>query len=515
MGIPNVWKELEPLKRSVSLVELAVREGFLRNARKNRTLVVGIDASVWIVECQAVFYVRGLHTQAGENPELRTLFFRLAHLLHYPITPIFVFDGPERPNCKCGTTVKKKDHSVVKYLIKLIKDFRYKFHMAPGEAEAELAELERHGIIDFAITTDSDYFLFGGTRLIRNLHIKTPGDDDAEIYVTKDTAAMAADYDTVGLPGCGIVTAVTLSSTPLAADLLAAAEGSTEAELELYIPEWRSQLRKTLITNPNGDLPNHRTTLASKIPDDFPNPHVVYLYARPVTSWSKGGCGPQFDNLQPQFPDTEQLAFHCERLFGWGTTIVDKFQRYVWPGYCIRTFSQSLLTPSSIRHIYKQDNKFKSNSAFESYGIEMWLRPLPVVALSGARRALEDENAVVKGDATCTSLDVWVPGPILRNAAPAVVDTFLRNAPSRMKKATVATGVYVPLLPAIPNPTPTTTPGSIIFDQGTSMQSSSKLDNALSNEVIELSDTSSYHFYDKIQASACTPTSTLPNEFMK
>jgi Holliday junction resolvase YEN1 len=76
-----------------------------------------------------VFYVRGLHTQAGENPELRTLFFRLAHLLRYPITPIFVFDGPERPDFKRGTTVKKKEHWVVKYLIELIKDFRYKFHM--------------------------------------------------------------------------------------------------------------------------------------------------------------------------------------------------------------------------------------------------------------------------------------------------------------------------------------------------------------------------------------------------
>jgi len=77
----------------------------------------------------------------------------------------------------------------------------------------------------------------------------------------------------------------------------------------------------------------------------------------------------------------------------------------------------------------------------------MWLKPLPVVALSGAQRALEDENAVVKGGVTCTSLDVWVPGPILRNAVPAVVDTFLCDAPSRMKKAAVATGVYVLVAP--------------------------------------------------------------------
>ena len=127
--------------------------------------------------------------------------------------------------------------------------------------------------------------------------------------------------------------AVKLSSTLLAADLL------TAAELGVYISNCQSQLQKTLITNPNGDLPNRRTTLASGIPNNFPNPHIVYLYAHPVTSWSKGGCSPQFD-LQPQFPDTKQLAFHCEHLFGWGTTIVERFQRYVWPGYCIQTFFQ-------------------------------------------------------------------------------------------------------------------------------------------------------------------------------
>ena len=42
-------------------------------------------------------------------------------------------------------------------------------YQAPGEAEAELAAFEKHGIINFAITLDSDYFLFGGTRLIWKL----------------------------------------------------------------------------------------------------------------------------------------------------------------------------------------------------------------------------------------------------------------------------------------------------------------------------------------------------------
>ena len=38
---------------------------------------------------------------------------------------------------------------------------------APGEAEAELAYLNRIGVIDAIITDDVDTFLFGATMLIR------------------------------------------------------------------------------------------------------------------------------------------------------------------------------------------------------------------------------------------------------------------------------------------------------------------------------------------------------------
>ena len=75
----------------------------------------------------------------------------------------------------------------------------------------------------------------------------------------------------------------------------------------------------------------------------------------------------------------------------------------------------------------------------------MWLKPLPVTALYGARQALEDENAIVKGGAACTSISVWVPGPILHTAAPAVVKTFLSEAPSRKKKAAAPTAAYAPV----------------------------------------------------------------------
>ena len=75
-------------------------------------MVVGIDArwvmhyysdfcastppsSIWMKRALAQFH-HPQHAQAGENPELRALFYQLCHLLRRPITAVFVFDGPQR-----------------------------------------------------------------------------------------------------------------------------------------------------------------------------------------------------------------------------------------------------------------------------------------------------------------------------------------------------------------------------------------------------------------------------------
>ncbi len=46
------------------------------------------------------------HAQSGENPELRTLFLRLAWLAERPIHAVFVVDGAQRPSIKRGKQVK-------------------------------------------------------------------------------------------------------------------------------------------------------------------------------------------------------------------------------------------------------------------------------------------------------------------------------------------------------------------------------------------------------------------------
>jgi Holliday junction resolvase YEN1 len=114
------------------------------------------------------------------------LFFKLCHLLKTCTLPIFVFDGPLRPSVKRGKAVRHAPSWIEGRFKLLIDAFGFYCHQvwrlsfslsnpaepstfqAPGEAEAELAQLNAAGIIDAVLTDDSDALLFGATHVIRS-----------------------------------------------------------------------------------------------------------------------------------------------------------------------------------------------------------------------------------------------------------------------------------------------------------------------------------------------------------
>ena len=121
----------------------------------------------------------------GQNPELRTLFYRLAWLSQACVVPVFVFDGLARPAMKRGHLVRKLRHWMTPFFQNMITAFGFYFYevsccqlvlydrplkntQAPGEAEAELAYLNYIGLIDAIVTDDNDAFVFGAKRVIRN-----------------------------------------------------------------------------------------------------------------------------------------------------------------------------------------------------------------------------------------------------------------------------------------------------------------------------------------------------------
>ncbi|KIO00204.1 hypothetical protein M404DRAFT_153442 [Pisolithus tinctorius Marx 270] len=118
-----------------------------------------------MANCQHSF--RHGHAQCGQNPELRTLFYKLAHLYHTPANILFVFDGLQKPAIKRG----KKVVTIPPWLTTYFKDFASAFgfrtHEAAGEAEAELAALNQLGVIDAVWTEDSDALVFGALTVFR------------------------------------------------------------------------------------------------------------------------------------------------------------------------------------------------------------------------------------------------------------------------------------------------------------------------------------------------------------
>ncbi|WVR05038.1 hypothetical protein IAU60_002050 [Kwoniella sp. DSM 27419] len=162
MGVPGLWDLLRPAAARTSLSKLS-RDAFLSNRGGHRALKLGIDASIWIFHAQ--------QTYVGENPFLRTIFFKITALMQHPVLPVFVFDGPNKPGQKRNQNVAGQfgtgDHRSRQFKA-LLDVCGLEWWNAPGEAETELAVMNRQGKIDAVLSDDVDALLFGATCLLRN-----------------------------------------------------------------------------------------------------------------------------------------------------------------------------------------------------------------------------------------------------------------------------------------------------------------------------------------------------------
>ncbi|KAB8336811.1 hypothetical protein FH972_021120 [Carpinus fangiana] len=105
----------------------------------------------------------------------------------------------------------------------LLKMFGLPYITAPMEAEAQCAELVKLGLVDGIVTDDSDTFLFGGTRIYKNMFNQAKfvecylaADLEKEFDLTREKLVriahlLGSDY-TEGLPGIGPVNALEIIS---------------------------------------------------------------------------------------------------------------------------------------------------------------------------------------------------------------------------------------------------------------------------------------------------------------
>ncbi|KAJ7839745.1 PIN domain-like protein [Mycena leptocephala] len=169
MGISVFWEIAKGAAQTMSFKELCIKEGFIEKRRDIGTMLIGVDACLWITQSQAVFH-KPRHAQMGKNPELKALFYKLAILNQAGVSAVFAFDGSDRLSIKRDKQVKKKPNWLVAEFIKLIELFGFHYHMAPGEADADLGYLDEFECIDGILTDDGDVALFGARRILRRMN---------------------------------------------------------------------------------------------------------------------------------------------------------------------------------------------------------------------------------------------------------------------------------------------------------------------------------------------------------
>ncbi|KAL2259145.1 hypothetical protein VTK26DRAFT_7273 [Humicola hyalothermophila] len=206
----------------------------------------------------------------------------------------------------------------------LLRLFGIPYITAPMEAEAQCAELVRLGLVDGIVTDDSDTFLFGGTRVYKNVF---NSNKYVECYLARDLETelslsrerlialaqlLGSDY-TEGLPGVGPVTAL---------EILSEFPRGGCAGLEAFRDWWQDVQNRGRAKDADAASPfrrKFRKSHATKLflPVGFPSPAVFDAYLQPEVDSNP-------EPFQWGVPDVEGLRQFLMGTIGWGQERTDE-----------------------------------------------------------------------------------------------------------------------------------------------------------------------------------------------
>ncbi|CAK7231265.1 DNA repair protein rad2 [Sporothrix curviconia] len=204
----------------------------------------------------------------------------------------------------------------------LLRLFGIPYITAPMEAEAQCAELVSLGLVDGIVTDDSDTFLFGGTRVYKNMF---NGNKFVECYISSDleremsltrekliaiAQLLGSDY-TDGLPGVGPVTAMEIISEFPGTD-----------GLEQFRAWWQDVQSHGRPKEADADSAFRRKFRKSQgtklfLPLSFPNPAVADAYLKPEVDRSA-------EPFQWGVPDLDGLRSFLMATIGWSQERTDE-----------------------------------------------------------------------------------------------------------------------------------------------------------------------------------------------
>lgn len=230
----------------------------------------------------------------------------------------------------------------------MIRLFGFATHDAPGEAEAECALLQQHGIVDAVLSEDVDTIMFGCTKTLRNWTAEGKGSAPTHISMfdvhdrsiqesglDREGMVLVAlmsggDYLPDGIPGCGI---------KVACEAAKAGFGKSVCQLKASdqkgIEAWRASLAHELRTNEQGYFRNRHKALT--IPEDFPNIEVLRYYTHPAVSQISSLAKIRENMDQHRAVDILGLREFSRETFGWDYRIgAIKFVRVLAPALLVQ-----------------------------------------------------------------------------------------------------------------------------------------------------------------------------------
>ncbi|KAF6743093.1 PIN domain-like protein [Ephemerocybe angulata] len=357
MGINDIWTLAKPAGKRETLSHLALSSlGMRANSSQpmvEKVIVIGIDMGTYMDECVASTKSKGIHSAFAGASALRPFFFRLCALLNKAANFVFVYDGPERPEVKRGKKVQRhRKLWWVKPTQLLIESFGFCIHQAPGEAEAELALLNRWGVVQAIMTADGDALLGSAPIILRTIKAKDRGADDEvtrydDVTITNDLSftlsrrllfalLCGGDYsDRL----CGYKSAEAIVLSGVGDNLMDLAKrAQNAAELTQAVASWKQTAHSRAL---KGDLQldtRARNSFLSAL-NRFPTSDAIDLYITPKTSCTHPSYLPDsaaWDMVQQ--PDVPRLIGACMSQVGWSDAaeLLKKLEANALEGFVLR-----------------------------------------------------------------------------------------------------------------------------------------------------------------------------------
>ncbi|XP_057687187.1 DNA excision repair protein ERCC-5 homolog [Corythoichthys intestinalis] len=194
----------------------------------------------------------------------------------------------------------------------LLRLFGIPFLVAPMEAEAQCAALDRTDHTNGTITDDSDVWLFGGRHVYKNFfnqnkYVEHYQYSDLQNQLGLDrnklinlAYLLGSDY-TEGVPGVGYVTGM---------EILNEFPGHGLEPLTQFSNWWsEAQEKKRLTDNPR-DTKVKKKLRGLKLQPGFPNPTVAQAYLQPAVDQSDS-------SFSWGHPQLDMIKEFCQSRFGW------------------------------------------------------------------------------------------------------------------------------------------------------------------------------------------------------